>query len=54
MGWNGTALGPAQRINGALLGAFCIHVDADTPARLAATGIYAPVPIAALPVAQAA
>lgn len=42
MGWRADALGPAQVIDGAHLGAFRIHVDGDTPDRLAATGIYTP------------
>lgn len=42
MGWRADALGPAQVINGVQLGAFRIHIDGDTPGRLAATGIYTP------------
>ena len=42
MGWRADALGPAQVIGTAYLGAFRIHVDGDTPGRLAATDIYTP------------
>jgi acyl homoserine lactone synthase len=42
MGWRCAALGPARRIRGEQLGAFRIDLDADTPAQLAANGIYAP------------
>lgn len=42
MGWRADALGPDQVIDGAHLGAFRIHVDGDTPDRLAVTGIYTP------------
>lgn len=40
MGWLAEPLGPAMRIDGANLGAFAIHVAADTPDRLRWTGIY--------------
>jgi len=40
MGWDAAPLGPVRTIGGTPLGAFRITVDADTPARLAATGIY--------------
>lgn len=40
MGWRAVALGPPQRIEGARLGAFALHLDADTPQRLEATGLY--------------
>jgi len=40
MGWRAEALGPALAFGGARLGAFRIHVERDTPVRLAATGIY--------------
>ncbi|WP_375403000.1 acyl-homoserine-lactone synthase [uncultured Sphingomonas sp.] len=42
MGWRADALGPDQVIDTAHLGAFRIHIDRDTPDRLAATGIYTP------------
>lgn len=40
MGWLAEPLGPAMRIDDALLGAFAVHLAADTPARLRWTGIY--------------
>jgi acyl-homoserine lactone synthase len=40
MGWLAEPLGPAMRFDGANLGAFAIHVAADTPDRLRWTGIY--------------
>lgn len=40
MGWQAQALGQAVEIGGSLLGAFRIEIAADTPARLAKTGIY--------------
>lgn len=42
MGWQAEPLGPALRVEGDLVGAFMVHVDAATPARLAWTGVYAP------------
>ncbi|BBE35254.1 acyl-homoserine-lactone synthase [Sphingosinicella microcystinivorans] len=41
MGWEAAPLGPVRAIGGMSLGAFRIAIDADTPARLARTGIYA-------------
>ena len=41
MGWRCARLGPSRRFGGAALGAFCIEIDAATPALLAANGIYA-------------
>ncbi len=41
MGWEGEALGPGQDMGGGRLGAFAIHIDVHTPARLEANGIYA-------------
>lgn len=46
MGWRCEPLGQPCRIAGQPTGAFRIEIDADTPARLAATGIYAPGAIA--------
>jgi len=40
MGWRAAALGQSRRIEGARLGAFALHLDADTPQRLEATGLY--------------
>lgn len=40
MGWLAEPLGPAIRRDGAMLGAFAVHVGPDTPARLRWTGIY--------------
>lgn len=40
MGWLAEPLGPAIHRDGKLLGAFAIHLAADTPARLRWTGIY--------------
>lgn len=40
MGWLAEPLGPAHRVDGALLGAFAIHLGFDTPDRLRWTGIY--------------
>jgi len=42
MGWPGRALGPSRVVGGMALGAFAVTIAADTPARLAATGIYSP------------
>lgn len=41
MGWDAAPLGPDRDCDGITLGAFRISIDGDTPARLAATGIYA-------------
>lgn len=46
MGWCCEPLGRARRIAGQPTGAFRIEIDADTPARLAATGVYLPGTIA--------
>lgn len=40
MGWHAEPLGPARSLGGTPLGAFLIHLDDDTPAQLAAKGIY--------------
>lgn len=40
MGWACRPLGPPARSDGRLLAAFRIDLDADTPRRLQATGIY--------------
>ena len=40
MGWLAEPLGPAVRVNDALLGAFALHLGFDTPDRLRWTGIY--------------
>lgn len=40
MGWRAEPLGPAVRIDGALLGTFAAHIAPDTPDRLRWTGIY--------------
>jgi len=40
MGWQAEPLGPAVRIPGGPIGAFLIHVQADTPDRLRWTGVY--------------
>lgn len=53
MGWHCERLGPPRMCNGASLAAFRIDLDADTPDRLANTGIYTPGAIVA-PLAQAA
>lgn len=42
MGWHAAALGPARLRDGIALGAFRLHIDAETPALLAANGIYSP------------
>lgn len=42
MGWQASPLGPIRTIGGMALAAFRIEIDADTPARLARTGIYVP------------
>lgn len=39
-GWQCRRLGPPRQVNGMLLGALRIDITPDTPARLAATGIY--------------
>jgi len=54
MGWRCMALGGPTIIHGARLGAFRINVDADTPDRLAANGIYSPGTIASPIVREAA
>jgi acyl homoserine lactone synthase len=43
MGWDASPLGPERKIGGLMLGGFRIEIDAETPARLTRTGIYAPV-----------
>jgi len=40
MGWRAEPLGPAVRMQGGGVGAFLIHIGADTPARLRWTGTY--------------
>lgn len=40
MGWRCRRLGSLRRFGGAPLGAFCVEIDRDTPALLAATGIW--------------
>lgn len=40
MGWRGEPLGPAVRMPGGPVGAFMVHIDARTPARLGWTGTY--------------
>jgi acyl-homoserine lactone synthase len=40
MGWRAEPLGPAIAMEGATLGAFCAHIDLETPDRLRWTGIY--------------
>jgi N-acyl-L-homoserine lactone synthetase len=40
MGWRAEPLGPAVSIQGGPIGAFLVHVAADTPARLGWTGVY--------------
>jgi N-acyl-L-homoserine lactone synthetase len=40
MGWLAEPLGPTVRIDGALLGAFAVHIAPNTPDRLRWTGIY--------------
>jgi len=40
MGWRAEPLGPPRSREGAELGAFRLEIDADTPALLAANGIY--------------
>ncbi len=42
MGWRAAPLGAARTHHGSSIGAFRLDIDADTPALLAATGIYAP------------
>jgi len=42
MGWRSASLGPARQHDGIALGAFRLDLDAETPARLAVHGIYAP------------
>lgn len=40
MGWRAEPLGPAVRMQGGGVGAFLIHIDADTPERLRWTETY--------------
>lgn len=54
MGWRCAALGPPTVVNGKMLGAFRIDIDAATPARLAATDIYTPGTIAPAAIRKAA
>ncbi|MCW0199897.1 acyl-homoserine-lactone synthase [Sphingopyxis sp.] len=42
MGWRAAPLGPARSHQGSSIGAFRLDLDPDTPALLAATGIYVP------------
>lgn len=42
MGWRAASLGPPQVRGRAEAGAFRLHIDSDTPALLAANGIYSP------------
>jgi N-acyl-L-homoserine lactone synthetase len=42
MGWNCDAIGDRLTLCGSTLGAFCAHIDADTPELLSRTGIYTP------------
>lgn len=42
MGWRGVPLGGARTRQGSSIGAFRLDLDADTPALLAANGIYTP------------
>lgn len=53
MGWRCERLGPPRKCNGVSLAAFRVDLGADTPDRLAKTGIYTPREIVA-PLAQAA
>ncbi|MCW0198845.1 acyl-homoserine-lactone synthase [Sphingopyxis sp.] len=46
MGWRAAPLGPARNHRGSSIGAFRLDLDSDTPALLAATGIYTPDTIA--------
>lgn len=46
MGWNCDLLGNKRHVAGQLTAAFRIHIDPETSARLAATGIYTPGTIA--------
>ncbi len=40
MGWRGELLGPAVHMMGGPVGAFMVHIDVETPIRLAWTGTY--------------
>ncbi|ATE65236.1 autoinducer synthase [Rhizorhabdus dicambivorans] len=40
MGWRAEPLGPAVRMPGGPVGAFMVHIGADTPVRLGWTGTY--------------
>jgi acyl-homoserine lactone synthase len=42
MGWQAVPLGPPRVADGTPIAAFRIEIDDDTPAQLAATGIYQP------------
>src|SRR3546814_17087974 len=42
MGWHSERLGPPRLCTGATRAAFRIDLDADTPERLATTGLYTP------------
>ena len=53
-GWSCRPLGLPCEVGGKLLGALRIDIDADTPAQLAANGIYRPTPLVRLPVHEAA
>lgn len=53
-GWNCRPLGPPQRFAGALLGALAIEIGEDTPALLAANGIWVEEAPAVMPALEAA
>src|SRR3546814_7185412 len=48
MGWRAAPLGPARTHQGSSIGAFRLDIGADTPALLAANGIYTPGAITAV------
>lgn len=53
-GWDCRPLGLPTPIDGRLLGALRIEIDADTPERLAANGIYRPAPLQRVEILEAA
>lgn len=53
-GWHCRPLGLPRRVDGKLLGALRIDIDPDTPALLAANGIYRPSPIDRFEILEAA
>jgi N-acyl-L-homoserine lactone synthetase len=52
-GWDCRAIGEPLRNGGSLLGALEIKITPDTPAELAAGGVWSPIPIHEMPARRA-